>query len=392
MPSISSSSSRIKGRTLLSRSLFAALTLVSLGLAAAMCCLWILQLRVLSESTVLQQQQQDTPINTNTVRKNKQTPQQTVTSTTPNTTPVTNFHIVFSTGCSDFQDWQSYAFFYHVLNSNQPGNITRVASGCSAENEVLLRHQFASQIQPMSDRFYLHVTPDYAHVANDTYKFFNKPYGLHHWMEYGLKYQENRALYEDTIFIILDPDEIIVRPFSQDYAMERMAWHDEPHSHYSIQKGQPMSQLYGFGSNYASLINASELFGPDNVGGWTDWSHEEMDLYYAAGPPYMAVGSDMFALIKTWKEIAVPVYVQTKKNHLSEMFAYSVAAKFLRLQHQLAHSYMVSNVDVQQEGWPLTDQLGNDVCGESVVASNKNKLPHVLHFCQTYNLGTYMIV
>ena len=29
-------------------------------------------------------------------------------------TPKVSYHIVFSTGCSTFQDWQSYVFFFHL--------------------------------------------------------------------------------------------------------------------------------------------------------------------------------------------------------------------------------------------------------------------------------------
>ena len=37
------------------------------------------------------------------------------------------YHVVFSTGCSAFQDWQSYVFFHRALLSGQEGHVTRVA-------------------------------------------------------------------------------------------------------------------------------------------------------------------------------------------------------------------------------------------------------------------------
>jgi hypothetical protein len=39
--------------------------------------------------------------------------------------------MVFSTGCTTFQDWQSYVFFFHALQAGQPGQVTRIASGCT---------------------------------------------------------------------------------------------------------------------------------------------------------------------------------------------------------------------------------------------------------------------
>ena len=92
------------------------------------------------------------------------------------TQPGPKFHIVFSTGCSIFQDWQSYTFFYFAMTSGQPGEVTRVASGCSAEETVALEKQFEEQIQTMSPHFHLHITPDFSRVVDPkkVYKFFNK--------------------------------------------------------------------------------------------------------------------------------------------------------------------------------------------------------------------------
>jgi hypothetical protein len=40
------------------------------------------------------------------------------------------YHVIFSTGCSPQQHWLSYVFFYHALAVDQPGHVTRIASGC----------------------------------------------------------------------------------------------------------------------------------------------------------------------------------------------------------------------------------------------------------------------
>lgn len=293
------------------------------------------------------------------------------------------FHIVFSTGCSAFQDWQSYGVFYHILKSGQSGNVTRVASGCSDKDARLLDQAFGKEIRPMSDRFHLHQTPEYARVLQGTdYKFFNKPYGLAHWFDNGLEYKKNKDQIDDVIFVILDPDEFILRPFLQDYSEAREVW-VEPIITRAVVHGKPMSQKYGLGASWARNINMTEILGSSTLPSTVrTWTNSDIVNHYVAGPPYLATGRDMYRIVQTWKRFAIPVYQQTK-DHLSEMFAYSVAAGHLVLPHQLLWSFMDSNVFVEEEGWPLTDNW-KDPCGNST-----SPLPHVMHFCQVYFLGPY---
>lgn len=80
-----------------------------------------------------------------------------------------SYHTVFSTGCSTFQDWQSYVFFYHLLHSGQEGPVTRIASGCSDEDAQTLQGIFDREIAVMSPgRFRLHFTPDFSGVKPGT--------------------------------------------------------------------------------------------------------------------------------------------------------------------------------------------------------------------------------
>lgn len=88
-------------------------------------------------------------------------------------------HLVFSTGCSVFQDWQSYGFFFQAWQSGHEGHVTRVASGCEEEDaqQLLLDHDRLI-VKGMSNRFHLHLTPDYSKssILEKDYKFFNKPW------------------------------------------------------------------------------------------------------------------------------------------------------------------------------------------------------------------------
>lgn len=117
------------------------------------------------------------------------------------------YQLIFSTGCSAFQDWQSYIFFFHAakaLKSTQPPlsamentHVTRIASGCTPEDAELMKKVHKEQFEIMTPRknFHLHLTPDFSHVHGGTkaYKYFNKVRTIHwivcllprvyHWMD-----------------------------------------------------------------------------------------------------------------------------------------------------------------------------------------------------------------
>jgi hypothetical protein len=61
-----------------------------------------------------------------------------------------------------------------------------------------------------------------------TYTAFNKPMGALHWMEHSLNMPQSLSKYSETMFVILDPDQIVLRPFTKfdftsDFAPNRLA-------------------------------------------------------------------------------------------------------------------------------------------------------------------------
>jgi hypothetical protein len=330
-------------------------------------------------------------------------------NTIPPSALASNIHIAFSTGCSAGQEWQSYALFHSILQSGQTGHVTRVASGCSEKELLAITAAFDKTIRPMSpDRFHLHTTPNYSKVLPGTdYNFFNKPFGLRHWMQESLGYSSTNTadnnVHDDTVFIILDPDQLIVRPFVQDYTYEKEFWYPrngQPAKHTAVTRGHPMAQLYGFGTGWMPKVNMSGLFRNETASvpypyDQKLWNPTVVQQSFVAGPPYMAVGVDMYQIVNTWATIAVAVYQQTK-DHLSEMFAYVVAAVLTGLAHQLATSFMVSSVGMgNNEGWPWIDDAWA-VADKAADNNNNNKntsivvfesQPHIIHYCQRYYLG-----
>lgn len=67
-----------------------------------------------------------------------------------------SYHIVFSTGCSEFQDWQSVGVYSSAGSVGQRGIVTRIASGCTPPQEHALR-QATSRLPP---RCRIHFAPN----------------------------------------------------------------------------------------------------------------------------------------------------------------------------------------------------------------------------------------
>jgi hypothetical protein len=63
--------------------------------------------------------------------------------------------VIFSTDCSPFQHWQSVVVYYSARAAGQQGPLTRIASGCAAEEQNALRAMHAE----LSPQFRVHFTP-----------------------------------------------------------------------------------------------------------------------------------------------------------------------------------------------------------------------------------------
>jgi hypothetical protein len=260
------------------------------------------------------------------------------------------YHIIFSTGCSTKQHWQSYMLFYSIVTSGQTGQVTRIASGCSdtEADELAIIHK--EQIEPMGrigyedaafSRFHLHMTPEFG----SGFHYNNKPYGVAHWMEHVLGYSDEKQQkmstnHDDTILLLLDPDMILMRPFVNDFSRKEM-W--LPRTSYPlvrrVKHGFPMASVYLYGNQWYYKTNITAIVGKSPM---TSFTTAQIDENYHAGPPYISTAKDFYNIVTTWRMLAQPVHEQYPYL-LSEMFAYSLAAAHLELPHQLAQSFMVSD-------------------------------------------------
>ena len=280
-----------------------------------------------------------------------------------------NYHTLFSTTCSDQQDWESYVFFYHSWKVKQPGTVTRLASGCSKEQARTLTEFHATHIQTMSDTFHLHLTPDYSRIRLDKgrfgYKYMNKPFSVLDWMEHvlGLNHTTSQPVppeIENDIIILMDPDMILLRPMTHDFRNEPVIWAKEPATPEDkiVKHGNPMSQQDGYlNSNWMAFNMTYITQDPDTPARLL--TQNQGPINYNSGPPYLATVKDMFAIASKWIEFAPRVF-DIHPKLFAEMFGYCVASAHLKLPHTMIKSIVVSTTETQREGWPLIDALPDD--------------------------------
>lgn len=318
------------------------------------------------------------------------------------------YHTIFSTGCSIFQDWQSYVFFYHIFRSGQEGHVTRIVSGCDDKDTKDITKIFKDEIEPMrrnnddathinnnnNHHHHLHLTPDFSRVpkkSKGAFKYFNKPFGVRHWMEHALGYPDNHKLHDDSIIILMDPDQIMLRPFTNDFTNSSEKWKlNFPRYKTKVGHGSPFAQQYGYGLQWLDKVNPENVFRdsgrlPTPVSNLT--RKEAFDYYMAMGPPYIVTAKDMYQIVTVWTDIVPRVYDEYP-HLLAEMFGYNLAAAHLGLKHTVAHSFQVSDPWAGGEGWKLIDAVPKtNICKEFP----KSQLPHVLHYCQKYYVGKWFI-
>lgn len=288
-------------------------------------------------------------------------------------------HVVFSTDCSGYQDWQSEVVFNSALVVGQEGPLTRIASGCDRAQEQRLRDRYAKLYGPLfGSQIFLHVTPVFDKAeSGKTYKFFNKPRGIEHWLESP---QSNLT----DIVALIDPDfaflrrlsdklesPLVIKPWTRDELPKR------------VERGRPVAQQYGLGTHWRTF-DRKKICGDNSP--CLDTSDSDAYKYYPVGPPYLLHVDDWRRIAPVWTRFAPRVYDQYPEL-LAEMYAYCMAAAHLRLRHVRVNHMMLSNAAVKDEGWTLIDAMPVDAAcrGRPSVVG-----PTFLHYCQNYRLGDWM--
>jgi hypothetical protein len=161
------------------------------------------------------------------------------------------------------------------------------------------------------------------------------------------------------VVVLMDPDQLILRPLTHDYSDIDMKWIQPRSANHSklVQHKSTIAQQYGFGSKWITEVNLSHLLPNDTVKResplWT--LRTKTAAKFAAGPPYLATALDMYSIVKTWVDFAPRVQKELVLQDalLAEIFAYNLAAHHVNLRPLMSASFMVSDVSigVGEEGW-----------------------------------------
>jgi hypothetical protein len=230
---------------------------------------------------------------------------------TTTTSPPPPYHVVFSTSCTDQMNWESYVLYYHAHKVNQPGTVTRIASGCGVKEGMALQTFHDKYIGPMNPgKFLLHLTPDYGSLTVErklgdgrNYKYMNKPYGFRHWMEKVLRMNETdrKSDVDDGIVIMLDPDMILLRPILHDFTNEDVIFVKGDPDTKVVKHGYPMAQQDGYLENVWMNLNTSYVTNGGNI---NHLNANDGPIYYNTGPPYLATVRDAYKIALLWCEYA----------------------------------------------------------------------------------------
>jgi len=159
-------------------------------------------------------------------------------------------HIIFSTDCTFFQDWQTLLVFHSAVRVGQKGAITRIASGCDEAKKLELIGLYAK----LFPQYSVHFTPDYKRdgKTKKKYDFYNKPYGVQHWLLNAVP-----PVKSGVVIALIDPDFIFLRPL-----VTTVAGHPSNIFNHRFDptkdvvpikagRGVPVSQMYGLGAPWA---------------------------------------------------------------------------------------------------------------------------------------------
>lgn len=126
-------------------------------------------------------------------------------------------------------------------------------------------------------------------------------------MQEGLGFPNNSAEHDDTIIILLDPDQILIRPFTNDFTNSSEKWRLKEGYKLKVEHGSPFAQQYGYGLQWKRKVQPAQVFqGESPVATMTD--SEAYDYYTGMGPPYIATGKDMYQIASKWAEIVPRVH------------------------------------------------------------------------------------
>ena len=127
---------------------------------------------------------------------------------------------------------------------------------------------------------------------------------MQHWLTNALGYPDNHKVHDDTIIILMDPDQLILRPFTNDFSNSTEVFKIYGGYKHKVEHGAPFAQEYGYGLQWKTKVKMDHI-APDSP--VVSMSMDEARKFYIGmGPPYIATARDMFAIVTKWRCEFVP--------------------------------------------------------------------------------------
>lgn len=223
--------------------------------------------------------------------------------------PYPKIHIVFSTECSSYFDWQTVGLMHSFHLSGQPGNITRLLS-CSDENLKLYKGR---NLAPT------HFVPSMSQhpLTGDWYPAINKPAAVLHWL--------NHANIDAEFIVILDADMIMRGPITP--------WE------FKAARGKPVSTPYDYligCDNELAKLHTSHPEACDKVGGVIIMHIDDLRkfaLLWLHKTEEVRADRAHYA-----RNVTGDIY---ESGWISEMYGYSFGAAELKLRHTINREIMI---------------------------------------------------
>ena len=146
-----------------------------------------------------------------------------------------SLHVIFSTECSGYFDWQSAGMFYSIYHAytraRQPIPQTTRLMACGSTEMPADEPQVDAAMKMGtalcgSDICDVHQHPNYRLHNRDHYSAYNKPGSVKHWLEHYRK-----DITADFV-VFLDADQVVRKPIDLDLI--------------GLAKGSPVSAYYGY--------------------------------------------------------------------------------------------------------------------------------------------------
>lgn len=258
-------------------------------------------------------------------------------------------HVIFSTECNAYQDWQSEVFMFAHRKLNFPGKVTRVV----ACDDPKWKEQL-----PLStyDRYNVIHTPKFNlnKTIGDSYPVRNRPQGFKYLLDRG------ELIKDGEIVFVMDPDQILLALPS-------------PEVLDMVSPGKAVAAGYGQGTRY--LQWASRYCKGCGVELLTSEQRENL----AIGAPYIMLAEDFRKIMPVWADTLEAIRVDEKEDKkagwIGDMFAYSIASLKVKISHKRT-PLMVSDVGDGREPW-------------QTIHGSISPPVFVLHFCQKIKLPGY---